>query len=273
MWEVLSPHDLSGWTVVFYIFAVAAMNLGLGFAVAVLLARRYRVLSCPATERTASVSADVDFDEPAGTQTTQDEQTNEAAAPLGGKTDVQQGRRDRLTGLASRAALEEDLDALWEKDPDRTKPLCLAMIDLDQFARVNERCGQEAADRVLRALSQLLAGESGHHATVSRFSGQRFALLFEDSETQHATEVVERIRQLIELSRLRHDEDEIRVTVSCGVTESTADDLPASLFSRAESTLREAKRYGRNRTFVFENGYPVPVVPPSLSLEEKSFAV
>ncbi|GAF68115.1 unnamed protein product, partial [marine sediment metagenome] len=51
---------------VFYIFAVAALNLGLGFAVAVLLARRSQAMSAPPTERTASVSADADFDEPAG---------------------------------------------------------------------------------------------------------------------------------------------------------------------------------------------------------------
>lgn len=244
-----------GGTVVFYAFAVAALNLGLGFAAAVFLARPSRAAKASPTERTAPAPAD------------------EAGGDSDQETGVSEGDRDELTGLATGTELEQALDALCETDSDRTEPFSLALIDLDQFARVNEQCGQAAADRVLRALGQLVAAECGGRATASRYSGQRFVVLLEGSDAPHATGVVERIRQLIEVSRIRHKEEEIQVTVSCGVAERAVDDLPESLISRATATLQEAKRYGRNRTFVFDNGYPVPVVHPSLSLEEKSFTV
>jgi hypothetical protein len=53
------------------------------------------------------------------------------------------------------------------------------------------------------------------------------------------------------------------------LTESLADDTANSLFARVELALHEAKRYGRNRTFIYEGQYPTPVVPPNFSLSEK----
>jgi hypothetical protein len=57
------------------------------------------------------------------------------------------------------------------------------------------------------------------------------------------------------------------------VVEAASRDTAASLCQRADAALREAKRYGRNRTFLYEGEYPTPVVPPSFSLEEKPLAV
>ncbi len=48
-----------------------------------------------------------------------------------------------------------------------------------------------------------------------------------------------------------------------------ADDTPDTLLERVRTTAKEAKRYGRNRTFLYEGQYPTPVVPPNLSLPEK----
>jgi diguanylate cyclase (GGDEF)-like protein len=180
---------------------------------------------------------------------------------------------DELTGLANRAGLEAALADWWQKDPQRARQLTAAMIDTDQFDRFNQQRGPKLGDRVLHALAQLVATESSDHLIAARYSGQQFVLLFGDLDVRFTTNVIERIRQLIEHACFRHGREEFKVTVSCAVVEANADDTSTSLHARMESTIREAKRYGRNRTFLHEGKYPTPVVPPNFTLEERSITV
>lgn len=180
---------------------------------------------------------------------------------------------DELTGLSNRAGLEACLADWWKRDPHRVRQLNAAMIDVDEFGRVNERHGRDAGDRVLRATARLLTGESRNHLLAARYAGQRFVLLFPDVDLRFATNLVERIRQTIEMTRLEYRGKEIRLTVSCAVTEVGREDTSDTLYARAEATLHEAKRYGRNRTFYYEGKYPTPAVPPNFSLEERSVAI
>jgi len=180
-------------------------------------------------------------------------------------------RNDRVTGIPGRAALEARLDTWWQQDPQRVRQLTAAMIDIDHFAQVNERFGPKAGDRALRAIAQVLEAERRGEVMVARFAGQRFFLLAPDVDLRSTIHSVERIRQTVELTRFRYRESDIRLTVSCAVTEATAEDTSSALFARAEATLREANRYGRNRTFLHEGKYPTPVVPPNCALEERQF--
>ncbi len=182
-------------------------------------------------------------------------------------------QKDEVTELSTRGRLEACLADWWEKDPHRARQLIAAMIDVDEFARLNEQYGRDVGDRVLRAIGQLLAAESRNHLLIARFAGQRFLLLFPDVDTRFTTGVVERIRQTIEMAKLDYRGEAVRVTVSCAVTEVVPDDTPQSLYARADATLREAKRYGRNRTFLHEDKYPTPVVPPNFTLKEKRIPI
>ena len=189
-----------------------------------------------------------------------------------GSADVAR-RKDPLTELSTRAELEASLVEWWEKDPHRVRQLNVAMLDIDAFTPLNERYGQQVCDRVLRAIAQLLCAESRSHSVAARFSGQRFLLLFPDVDVRFTTSVVERIRQTIEMAHFQQHEEDIRITVSCAVIETTSEDTSDTLYTRAEATLHEAKRYGRNRTFLHEGRYPTPVVPPNFTLEEKCIKI
>ena len=177
--------------------------------------------------------------------------------------------KDELTELSSRTGLEASLAEWWEKDPQRLRQLNVGMIDVDQFTRLNERYGPEVCDRILRALAQIVKTEARSQSVVARFTGQQFMLLFPDVDVRFATKMMEQIRQTIEVARIEYREEKLQVTVSCAVVEVASDDESHTLYARAEATLREAKRYGRNRTFLHEGKYPTPVVPPSFTLDEK----
>ncbi|MBN2475809.1 MAG: GGDEF domain-containing protein [Pirellulales bacterium] len=178
-------------------------------------------------------------------------------------------RIDELTGLCSRAGLEAELSEWWAKDPHRTRRLSAAFLDIDRFAHVNEQHGHKVGDQVLRTVGQFLASLSRDETIAGRFAGQRFLFLFPDGDSRLATSVAERARQSIELIRFSYKESEFQISVSCAVIDADGADTTETLFARGATTLQEAKRYGRNRTFLHDGKYPTPVVPPNFPLEEK----
>ena len=176
--------------------------------------------------------------------------------------------RDALTGLWNRIGLEAKLHEWWRNDPERDRALSFALIDIDHFADVGQQHGYKAGDGILRALPSMLDTE-GSSSTVSRFSGQQFVLLFPDTGVLPATDVVEQIRQTIEMTRFHYRGSEIRITVSCAVTEVLDTETLEQLVARADATLHEAKQHGRNRTFMHDGESSTPVLPHDLALEEK----
>lgn len=180
---------------------------------------------------------------------------------------------DALTDIMSRAALDATLAEHWEKDPHHARAVSLTIIDLDHFAKFNRSFGPTVGNRVLRALAQLLETDAPSDCHLARFAGQSFALLSIDRDLKQAVSDAERVRQTIETVQFEYGDQNLEITVSCGVVAAAHDDTQATLYARAVESVREAKRYGRNRTFVHEGEYPTPVVPPNFTLNEKHVTV
>ena len=181
-------------------------------------------------------------------------------------------RSDPLTGCVNRAGIEADLNNWWASVPDHTR-LCVAMIDIDRLSEANEQFGYRAGNEILKAIAKLLEASRADNVQVARFSGQRFLAMFSDVDMTVATNTIERCRQTVESAHFEHKDFDIRITVSCSLTRATNEDSPSSVLLRAESALREAKRYGHNRTFVHEGKYPTPVVPPDIQVESLHFPI
>jgi diguanylate cyclase (GGDEF)-like protein len=188
--------------------------------------------------------------------------------PASGENESDEGL-DPLTGIKSRAVLDATLADHWRKDPHHVRTLSFTVFDLDHFAKFNRNHGAAVGNRVLRVLAQLLEGELPDGCHVARFAGQRFAVLAIDRDLKQAVADAERMRQTIETMRLEHGEQDLEIRVSCGVVGATAADTQKTLYARAVETVQEAKRYGRNRSFVHEGEYPTPVVPPNFVLSER----
>ena len=141
------------------------------------------------------------------------------------------------------------------------------MIDIDRLAEANEQFGHRVGNEILKAIAKLLEANRSDNVQVARFSGQRFLLMFSDVEVAVATRTIERCRRTIDNAHFEHKDFDIRITVSCALTRAHNEDSPSSVLLRAEAALREAKRYGHNRTFLHEGKYPTPVVPPDIQVE------
>lgn len=175
-------------------------------------------------------------------------------------------RSDPLTGCLNRAGIEADLNLWWVGVPDHTR-LCVAMIDVDRLAETNEQFGHRTGNEIIKAIARLLESNHSDNVRVARFSGQRFLAMFSDVEMTVATDIIERCRQTVDNAHFEHKDFDIRITVSCALTRAQIDDSPSSVLLRVDAALREAKRYGHNRTFVNDGKYPTPVVPPDFQLK------
>lgn len=177
---------------------------------------------------------------------------------------------DPISGVFGHALLHETLDRELAAARRQDRPLSLLLLDIDDFAGINERSGYVVGDRLLRGIGQLLLGatsDTRQSDVVARLGGDRFAVVLLDTDKRGAAVLANRLRTAIE----RHDFGEgMPLTVSIGVAARSdgAEERPA-LLRMSTAALVGAKRRGRNRVMTYA---PVleedaPQVAPSLAVE------
>jgi len=155
---------------------------------------------------------------------------------------------DSLTGLYNKKAIMEILDRRLKVE-DRT---AVAMIDIDDFKRINDTFGHTKGDIVLKKVSSILR-ECVMNGKVGRYGGEEFMIVFEDGKG-----VIETMDLIMERVRGYRWEEVfgvfgIRVTVSGGVAFSRKGISTIELVELADKKLYEAKKAGKDRYFVFES--------------------
>lgn len=158
-------------------------------------------------------------------------------------------RQDPLTGLANRRDFDQRLAMEIERSQRQGLPLAAAMLDLDHFKLVNDRCGHAVGDAVLRQVAELIRQHCRRIDLVSRYGGEEFALALPASSGAAAAMLCERIRAAMLTFNWRslHPALESGVTLSAGVSELHPGMNGEGLLSAADDWLYAAKRAGRNR--------------------------
>jgi len=155
---------------------------------------------------------------------------------------------DRLTGAATRRALERRLTGAFAACQAEGRPLALALCDLDHFKRINDTFGHAAGDRALQAAARVLLGPNRGNDFCARFGGEEFVLVLEGTSGADALEIAERLRRRVEALELADGGRPVPLTMSFGVAASP--ELPVrsaeELLELADGALYTAKRLGRN---------------------------
>jgi diguanylate cyclase (GGDEF)-like protein len=150
---------------------------------------------------------------------------------------------DPLTGLLSRRALEEAVDARLTGAVARGAPLSLLLVDLDDLKRINDRHGHLVGDRVLREVAALLGSclRAGDHA--GRYGGDEFLLALADTDAGGAAHVVERLRKRAEAVPIDVDglEMPLRLSVGAAIFPRDGANRP-ELIATADAAMYAAKR-------------------------------
>ena len=154
-----------------------------------------------------------------------------------------EARRDPLTGLPNRLALDEAFAQA------AAGPLCLAVCDVDHFKQLNDCHGHGVGDRVLIAIGQALArGCAGH--LVARHGGEEFVVLLRGVALAEAAALLDATRAELAERRFRdRDTGESlgRVTFSAGAVTRRQDEPVERTLARADRLLYAAKEQGRDR--------------------------
>ena len=155
---------------------------------------------------------------------------------------------DSLTGLLNHTTTKQRLDAALRQAQTGGTRLCLAMVDIDHFKRVNDTHGHPMGDQVIRCLAWLLKQRLRKNDLVGRYGGEEFMVVLPEAESVLALQVLERIR--IDFSQLQYPlpSDRFACTFSCGVAQWEPGMDAATLLQRADQALYQAKHEGRNRT-------------------------
>ena len=180
---------------------------------------------------------------------------------------------DPLTGLPNRVGAEALFDFWWREDPDRTRLLSAGLIDVDRFARVNERLGTRGGDRAIAALSRLFAElihKDRDYDRLARLGGQTFLVVFGDAGPHNALATMERVRQTVEAATFDDQGAALEMTVSCGVVEVGRRETVLDILGRAGQTLTFAKKAGRNRCAIDEGAGPATLPPPPLAVQGRT---
>jgi len=158
---------------------------------------------------------------------------------------------DPLTGLISRQEFERRLVRVLSEAADGAAENAMCYLDLDRFKLVNDTCGHEAGDGLLRTVSRLLADRLRSRDTIARLGGDEFGILLEHCSPAKAEEIARDLVGVIEDFRFVWGERRFSLGASIGVVPITAaTERTADLLRAADHACYAAKEAGGSRVHV-----------------------
>lgn len=163
---------------------------------------------------------------------------------------------DQLTSLPNRQAFDFVFEnALLDSERSR-QPLCVAIIDIDFFKKVNDKHGHLVGDHVLKEIAMIAKRSLRESDVICRWGGEEFVILLKNCTLEKATAIAENLRLTIANNDFSRTTDLARnrlaITVSMGVALCKDKEDEDSVFERADVALYQAKENGRNSVYFSE---------------------
>ena len=159
-------------------------------------------------------------------------------------------REDQLTTALNRRGLDDALMRESARAERSGAPLCIALIDLDNFKKVNDSYGHQAGDAVLVHLVAIVKETIRSNDLIGRYGGEEFMLILPDARIEEAVAVMSRLQRGLAAKPLAWGTGQLDVTFSAGIALRRAGDTEVTLINHADQALYEAKRVGKNRLIV-----------------------
>jgi diguanylate cyclase (GGDEF)-like protein len=162
-------------------------------------------------------------------------------------------QHDELTKSFNRRKIESVLDIAWRQHARTRCGLCVAVIDVDHFKRINDRHGHAAGDKALVFVARTLREHTRAYDSVGRWGGEEFILVMPGVAQAQAMQTCERLRQV--LANASPASAGVALTASFGVAVADGcEPSAAALVARADAAMYRAKRAGRNRVCLGRSG-------------------
>jgi diguanylate cyclase (GGDEF)-like protein len=163
---------------------------------------------------------------------------------------LQADNRDPLTGLLTRAFLEDELPRMAATCAKASVPLCCLFFDLDHFKRINDNFGHATGDTVLETVAQLALLDCRDTDACLRYGGEEFVIVLQGTEAKDAREAAKRLCRSVQGYDWARNQPGLEVTISCGVAQRRINEDLGAWIGRADRAMYVAKRKGRNRALL-----------------------
>ncbi|MES2296802.1 MAG: diguanylate cyclase [Pseudomonadota bacterium] len=159
-------------------------------------------------------------------------------------------REDQLTGSLNRRGLDDIFERETARSDRRGTPLCIAMLDLDDFKRLNDTYGHLAGDAALKHLVKIVKDTLRSMDVIARFGGEEFLILLPETTVEAAAQTMTRLQRELTKHFFMHDNERVLITFSAGVALRAPNEDQATLVKRADKAMYQAKQTGKNRVVV-----------------------
>lgn len=158
-----------------------------------------------------------------------------------------QMRHDPLTGALNRKGLDEDLKRELARARRLETPMCVALLDIDDFKKINDAHGHDTGDAALVHLAHVARQVLRPQDTVARYGGEEFVIVMPDTALEQGVEAMTRLQRELTKRFFLEGNERLLITFSAGVAQMAADEQGAEAIKRADQGMYLAKRSGKNR--------------------------
>jgi diguanylate cyclase len=156
-------------------------------------------------------------------------------------------RHDPLTDALNRKGLDEALSREIAGMRRKDTPLCIAMLDLDNFKMINDRLGHDTGDAALVHLASVARQCMRPVDSLARYGGEEFVILMPDTPLEQGIQTMMRLQRKLTKTFFLTGEEKVLITFSAGVAQMAPKESGAEAIRRADQAMYLAKRSGKNR--------------------------
>ncbi|MFZ6849348.1 GGDEF domain-containing protein [Undibacterium sp. RuRC25W] len=156
-------------------------------------------------------------------------------------------REDQLTGSLNRRGMDDIFEREADRADRRNSPLCVAMLDLDNFKRLNDTHGHAAGDEALVHLVRIVKQTLRSIDVIARFGGEEFVIIMPETEIEEAAQAMTRVQRELTKHFFTSDDKRLFITFSAGVALRAPRETQEALIKRADHAMYTAKKAGKNR--------------------------
>ena len=168
-----------------------------------------------------------------------------------------EARHDPLTGALNRKGMDEALSREISRarragseaagGADAIAPLCVALLDIDNFKLLNDRIGHDGGDAALVHLARVAREAMRPQDVLARYGGEEFVVLLPDTAVEAGVEAMQRLQRELTRRFFMQNNDKVLITFSAGVAQVQVQEDPFDAVKRADQAMYLAKRSGKNR--------------------------
>jgi len=158
-----------------------------------------------------------------------------------------QVRHDALTGALNRKGLDEAMVRELADVRRKETPLCVSLLDIDNFKKLNDTRGHATGDAALAHLSTVTRDSMRPQDTLARYGGEEFVVIMPDTELDQGVEAMTRLQRELTKRFFLAGDDKIVITFSAGVAQFAPEESDDDAIKRADQAMYLAKRAGKNR--------------------------